>query len=261
MAWRLVGGMALALACTSAYAQGLPSPAPAAPAESTAMGVPAAAADSPAGAASSNTPQLLPGGDILRLKNGTVLSGVQVLRKTPTDYEIEIVAGSVTLSIPRDQVKTVEYDDIEPLEMRSKAATAAGNKPPSEFPGQRLSPELSARLSADISDQPITYDNADLGTILVDLSKRTGIQIEVGQPVLDLPQDQRSWTYDTKPGKTTLFTLLRDDLPAKFANLEAVFLYDKIVITTREAAATLNAAQPEGSAEPAQTAGAASTGS
>ncbi len=199
------------------------------------------------GATPGEAPQLLPG-DVITLKNGSVLSGVQVLKKTPTDYEVEILEGSVTLSIPRDQVKSIEYDAKEPSEDRARGIDNTGKKTPSEFPGQRISPALSAKLGADLSDQPIVYENADLVDVMNDLSKRTSIAIEVGQPALDIPADQRKWSFQTQPGKTTLFNLLRDAMPNRFPSLEAVFAFDKILVTSREAAQTLNKAPSESSA-------------
>jgi len=81
-----------------------------------------------AGAASSDA-DAEPGpaleGDVITLKSGKRLAGVQVLRETPMGVQVEFLPGVAPLEIPRKQVASIDYDDIDPLKQRRRKPSKA----------------------------------------------------------------------------------------------------------------------------------------
>jgi len=169
-----------------------------------------------------------PKGDVITFKRGAVLGGVQVVKRTPLVVELEIIPG-VTLSIPRKQVVNIEYDDFEPQLGRESAAQPPT---PEEIPGDKLKPEVSARLTNEIPGLPLEYENEDVLNILSELSKRAGVPIEVDDSVKNLPQGKRLWTIKATPG-TTLMMLLQKDLLETFEDFSIVYQYDKLLVTVK----------------------------
>ncbi|MBX7256386.1 MAG: hypothetical protein K1Y02_08495 [Candidatus Hydrogenedentes bacterium] len=193
-------------------------------------------------------------GDILHMKNGKVISGFQVLRETASSYVLEVVSGDdITLEVPRRQVTSVDYDDIDPNAPKPAADENSGERELVSISGQKVTPELQEKLSADISTPPLSFADADLVDILNDVSKRVDGVLSVDQSVVALPPADRKWTVDVKP-QTTLIQFLRDDLIAKFPALELVLLTDKTVIATKEGAEKLRSENkpPAEEAKPAE---------
>lgn len=189
-----------------------------------------------------------PVGDVIKLKGGAELKGVQVLRRTPHGYDVEVAEGVPPLRIPWRQVEKIIFDAYDPLRERRAKQTMSGNPESSLIPGEKLSPDLVKKLSAAISDTPLEYNQRDLVEVLEELSTQLGIAIHVGQPVKDLPPDQRLWTVKLEPG-ASLMTLLRDHLQKTFAQLDVVYQFDKLLITSKEEALTLRAANTDAAAQ------------
>jgi hypothetical protein len=179
-------------------------------------------------------------GDILHMKNGKTISGFQVLRETSAVYVLEVVEGEdITLEVPRRQVVSIDYDDIDPNAPKPPAASAAGGEPELvSISGQKVTPELQEKLSMDISSPSLEYTDTDLVQILKDVGERVNGSLAVDQSVVDMLPTDRIWTVTVKPG-TTLIQFLREDLKAKFESLEWVLLTDKVVIATKEGAEKL----------------------
>ncbi len=169
-----------------------------------------------------------PRGDVLTLKSGQVIEGLQILRENSAFYVMQIT-DTITLDIPRRQVVSVVYDDYDPR---------VGPQKPTMIPGQRLSDQLEAVLETDISDPPFSYNNADLIQVLADI----GARVE-GSLILDpsiaqkIPPASRAWTVASEPGMT-LGSLLRKALFVEFPEIIMVFENDAIVLTTKSAAST-----------------------
>jgi len=194
---------------------------------------------------------LSPKGDIIMLMNGRNIIG-QVLKRTPRDFQVEVSHG-IILSIPRRQIDSVEYD-IDPAKMR-RARRRAGNEEKQDLiPGRKLSAELYEKLSKDISTPPLNYENQDLLAIVNDLNKRVGTAIVVDQPVKELAKSQRLWNFNAAPGMTLLSLLsqLEKDLEKELKGLKIVYQYDKILLTTKEAAKALTPPQEQQEAPPDQ---------
>jgi hypothetical protein len=188
-------------------------------------------------------------GDVVILKNGKQLKGVQVVSKTANEIEVEVTSG-VRMTIPRKQVQDIQLDDIEPSAIKPGAAANAP-KEGEVFEGNKLKPELSEKLSAPLTE-PIKFENADVVKVLDELSSRFGVTIIVDDAVKAMPPDARVWTFETKQGMNAM-GILQEELLKKFPTLEVVLQFDKILVTTKEKAAALNnASTPNDAAATAQ---------
>ncbi len=173
-------------------------------------------------------------GDILSLKTGGRIIG-QVVKRTPKEYMVEIAAG-VTIGIPRRQVESIAYDDIDPRVGRRRTSEEDDNK--HLIPGSEVSAALYGKLSCDVSTLSDNMDGKDLLAILKALGKHADVTIVVDAAVKELPPKEREWDFKPAPG-TTLMTLLQRDLKNKLKKLVIIYQYDKILITTKEQAHAL----------------------
>lgn len=198
----------------------------------------------PAGAAVAPPAPEVPG-DEITLKSGTVLKGVQVLRRSPLGVEVQ-VTPEVTFFIPRKQVVEVKYDSVEPSKQRPVAQVAEPKQ--ATFFGAKIEPAMSEKLNKPLPDSCLKSEKRDLVDLMGQISTETGVNIEVTEAVKKLAAEERSWDYALEPG-TTLTALLQSNLPERFTNLAIVYQYDRLVITTREDAAAQSNA--EAGTEPA----------
>jgi len=175
-------------------------------------------------------------GDTVTLKSGAQLKGVQVISRTASEVEVEVGTG-VRLTIPRRQVQDIQYDDIEPR--KPKQTPAEGQKEGDIFPGNKLKPEVSDKLTAPMTE-PLKYENTDLVKVLGELSQRLGVTIVIDDSVKALPEKERMWGFEIKPGMNPM-GLLQDELLKKFPTLAVVYQYDKLLVTTKEKAAQSSA--------------------
>jgi len=174
-------------------------------------------------------------GDIIELTTGKQLTGVQVIRKTPTVLEIEVLPELEPLRIPRGQVVDIQYDNIDPRKRQREAdrQEEEGAKP-DVLVGQKLSNELYERITAPVGDAPITRQNKDYVQVLRQLSQQAGIPLEIAPPVQQIPPRQRLWTVTVEPGVSFL-AVLREKLLKDFPDLKLVYEYEKIILTTKAA--------------------------
>jgi len=149
------------------------------------------------------------------------------------------VTEEVTIKIPRRQIDSITYDNIDPIlerEKRVAAAKAAADATTALFPAQKVSPAIGTRLSADISNPQITFDKRDLVEAIAELNKLQQVSglIDVDKPVSSMPAEERLWTYSTTPGTTLAVAL--DALIKAFPKLATVIRDDKLLITDQETA-------------------------
>ncbi len=229
MKFSLVVPAVLAMFSAFALAQNAPPPATA---SEDAQAEPPAAAETPGQVTSVAPEPDKPRGDVLTLKSGQVIQGLQILRETSANYVLQVIEG-ITLNIPRRQVVSVEYDDYDPALHRTK---------PTMIRGQRLSDVLEAALNTDISNPPFQYEDADLVQVLNDMKARFDGKLTIDPSVTEsMPPASRAWTVASEPG-ITLGDLLRKKLLVDFPDLVMVFKDDEIVITTKDAASTASSA-------------------
>ncbi len=189
-------------------------------------------------------------GDVVTLKSGAQLKGVQVVSRSPNQIEVEVGAG-VIMPVPRKLIADIKYDDIEPG-TTPPGGPAASDQKESIMGGKKFKPEVWDKLTNPLPEPPLKYEKADLVAVLADLSQKVGVTIDVDDPVKALPENERQWTFETKPG-VNLIGLLQDDLSKKLPNLAVVYQFDKLLVTTQQRAKELaaqEAPQPAPSAAP-----------
>jgi len=203
-----------------------------------------AAAATPASAPMTAPPAPKPAGDVLTLKSGKVLRGLQVRRSTPQSYEIELGDGSIVLHIPRRQVVSVEFDDFDPRReaLMKKLEAARPPAPP------KPSAALLQKLDMDVATPPLKFNNADLLEILAELGKRAEVEIVPAEAVSAMPKEKRQWTL-TPPKGTTLRAILEEKLPGVFKGLNVVYEGDRILVAPKPPAGS--GAAPAGGTPPA----------
>lgn len=218
------------------FGQPVASPAPAvAPPVAPSANAPAEAADpagEPTAAADAAPPQEeeapAPAGDTVTLKNGKVLSGVQVVRESPLVIEVQVVPGVDPLVIPRKQVASIDYDEFT-AEQAAQRSAGAG---PSSTPGRRkgaTSIELAQKLGKYVAEEELVIDARDVVEVLQEMAGRVEANIEITPEVRQLDPVDREWTARI-PAETSLMTVLRESLPRDFPRLDAEILDDRVRI-------------------------------
>ena len=169
-------------------------------------------------------------GDVINLRSGRVIKGVQVLRAKAGFYEIE-VTKDVKLLIPRRQVVKIDYDGIEP-NARGARPEAPADSGGSLLQGTKLDPRVAAKLNSPIPDTPIEFTDKDLLIILTRLSAVAGVEIVIDDSVKAIPPEQRQWDVVATAG-ATLGSMLRDKLLKQFPNLTLVYQSDRLLVTLK----------------------------
>jgi hypothetical protein len=173
-------------------------------------------------------------GDVIYLKSGSTMQGVQVLRGTPEYYEVQLVEGVDPLIVPRRQVERIEYDDVDPI--RDQRIKEMFPEPVviETASGEEVSPELMNQLTAPLPGEPLDLEEQDLVVVLEHIRELTGETVVVDPSIRELPPDARLWTIRTEPD-TTLLTLLRERLLEAFPGLALEYMPDKVVVLTKQA--------------------------
>ncbi len=201
-----------------------------------------------------------PKGDTIILEDGRRIENVQVLRRTATDYEIEIVAGAAPMALPRAVVKSVEWDDHDPLGLNIGEITArepVAETPPSEaslaegiardasgnaeiLPGLKVPAELVGKLRKDITAQVRGFSGKDLFEVLNVIRQTAELQIAADQPLREMA---------SKAGGLKVKVTLEDDATVNVVQFLEIHLLkqpemkrvgiiykpDRVLVTTKEA--------------------------
>ena len=168
-------------------------------------------------------------GDIITLKTGKELHGVQIIRENPRIIALQVVEGMAPMILQRKFVKSVQYDDIDPS--RKKGPTEGPKL--SVIVGKKVSGELRKKLVQPLSEEPLVYEKAGFVKLVKELAAKVDVTVEIGEACKIIPVEERARNFNIKPG-TPLFSFLQEDFVAAYPKLEVVYLYDKIVITTKE---------------------------
>jgi hypothetical protein len=168
-----------------------------------------------------------PEGDVVRLKGGGELRDVQVVRVAATGYEIEVAAGKVTVTIPRGQVESVEYDDYDPATDSFSASGA--DDAPILLEAREMPQQLVNRLSRDISNPEFSFTDRDFISILMEAATRAEVTIKVDESLRTLPVESRQWTYAARPGSTALNLL--EALSRDFDTVRVTYSGTEVVVT------------------------------
>ncbi|GMW02227.1 MAG: hypothetical protein AMXMBFR84_33630 [Candidatus Hydrogenedentota bacterium] len=186
-----------------------------------------------------------PSGDLVYLKNGQTISGLQVIRETSMSIVLDVMDKVVTIEIPRRQISKIEYDDIDPNNPAPKGDGTESNDEPVFVEAQRLSAEMQRRMALDISTPPIAYEApTDLLTILSDINPRVGNAVLIDPSVESLDSESRMWTFKSEPGMT-LSAFLKDALLKDFDNLELRYESDHVILKTKPRSETTTEPTPD----------------
>ena len=181
------------------------------------------------------------GGDILVMKSGVVMGGVQIIRSSPLVYEVELISGMDPMVIPRRHVERVEYDDIDPLREKRLRDQAPKLEIELIVDGKELDPEFEKKLKQPVPGTPLEYKEVDYVQVLRQLAQKTNVTITIAP---DLKQDtvsSRLWTITITPGMT-LLEVLQKHWSARFKSGKVTYERDKVVLKKKNAEPTSEAA-------------------
>lgn len=174
------------------------------------------------------------GGDILMMKSGAIMSGVQIIRSSPTQYEVEILPGMEPMKIPRRQVKMVEMDNIDPL--RERRLRESMPKPEDELMtgGKELDPAFVEKLKKPIPGAPLIFDKEDYVTVFAKLAQKTKVEIIIDPALKKLLPAQRLWTLKITE-KTTLMEILQKKWATDFKTGKVTYELNKVILKEKGA--------------------------
>ncbi|MBI2421698.1 MAG: hypothetical protein HYV27_02630 [Candidatus Hydrogenedentes bacterium] len=172
-------------------------------------------------------------GDVIVLKTGSRLTGVQILKRTPKSLEVEVVEGEEPMSISLKMVESIEWDEIDPIKMRREKEKAAANAPDNVLEGQELSPDLLNKLNAAISETESPFDDPNFVKVVRDFAQKVGVEVVVSEGVKKLPADRRPWK-GVLPPKATLQDLLSIQLVTAFPQLRVNYPFDKVELALKD---------------------------
>ncbi|MCX7759458.1 MAG: hypothetical protein N2169_07640 [bacterium] len=183
-------------------------------------------------------------GDVIYLKSGKKMKGVQVLRELPDKIEVQISENMEPLILPRRLVQNIEYDNIDPLrEKRQKEILSKSPTNEDIIAGEELSQEFNQKMRAPLSDQPIVYDNQGLLVILNELANKVGVKLEVDDSIKTIPGEQRRKSFQIPPG-TSLYKFLQTDFASAYPMVSVTYKYDKIYISLKSSPNLSQPSQP-----------------
>ena len=188
-------------------------------------------------------------GDILHLKSGKKLSGVQILRETPSRIVVEYLPGFEPLVIPRSQVESLEYDDIDPRKVRRDREVEGTESKPDVITGEEVSKELHGKLTEAMSEEPLRLEQQTWLEALTKLSGRTGVPLQVEDAVKPILKPQQRRDFEIPPG-TSFMVFLQRDFRKTFAKAQVTYKYDKVIVSLREEEAPSGETQPPGEEAP-----------
>jgi len=223
--WRMALTTMIALAGSLAAAQ-----------DEAALAAPESAEESPAVDSAPTPPDATPPsdadtaaapltGDVVTLKDGKVMSGVQVVRATPSIVAIQIVPGVEPLELPRKMVESIAYDNLRPEDVKEGMAGQAGDEAGG---GQgEISLELATNLGKAVTETPMPLADRDVVEVLEEFATKLEVELEILPEVRQMQPARRLWNA-TIPAGMAFTTLLREKLPADFPMLEAVFTFERV---------------------------------
>jgi hypothetical protein len=172
-------------------------------------------------------------GDVVKLKNGKELVGVQVVRETPTIVEVQVVPGVEPISLLRKQVVEIVYDNLQASDIKEGAVGAAPMAAPGGGKGE-ISIELAQKLGKPVSEEDLVIEGRDVIEVINEFAEKADAAIEIMPEVRQIPDIEREWSV-TIPKDTPLTSVLRELLPASFPKLDAELTSDRIRLRLKPA--------------------------
>ncbi len=134
--------------------------------------------------------------DVVHLSTGQSLTDVQVLSKNWKGYDIQLTP-QLTIFFSRDEIESVERDNIEPgraARSRRGATGETGAGAETQFHGEPVSPELSARLQELVN---VSFRGDNISEIVRVLSEAYDVEVKLDPTLLEpgsMPDP--TWTAD-----------------------------------------------------------------
>ncbi len=171
-------------------------------------------------------------GDIITLKSGKKMYGVQVLRELPDKIEVQVKEGMEPLVLPRRLIQSIQYDNIDPLRSKIFQEVQGQSKNEGVIPGEELSQEFNQKMKAPLSDQPLVYQNIGILKLLAELTQKVGVGLEVDESMKSMPMEQRIKSFEIPPG-TSLYKFLQTDFANAYPQVSITYKFDKIHISLK----------------------------
>lgn len=172
-------------------------------------------------------------GDIIYFKSGKKMSGVQVLRELPDKIEVQVSENTEPLLLPRRLIKSIEYDNIDPLKEKRQKDLLSSQKPDENvIPGEELSQEFNQKMRIPLSDTVISYKDEGLLKILGELTQKAGVTLEIDESIRTIPPEERKKSFEI-PAGTSLYKFLQTDFAVACPNIQITYKYDKIYISLK----------------------------
>lgn len=170
-------------------------------------------------------------GDIIHLRSGKTLSSVQVLRETPSSIEVQVDPSIDPLILPRRQVLSIEYDNIDPN--RRGPVPVVEEVAPDVLMAQQVPESLRPKLTEPrFQGTGLSVTDRDFVVLLTNQSKRAEIDMEISEAVRAIPEADRMWSV-TLPADSP-FLMLLERLLQDYSALRINFTETKVVLTTKE---------------------------
>jgi hypothetical protein len=174
------------------------------------------------------------GGDILIMKSGAIMSGVQILRSSPKYYYVHVIDGVKPLEISRRAVVSVEYDDIDLVKQQRREDMFPDVAKEIGRDGEELSPALLRKLRNPITEDVMTFENKDYLEILNDFIEKNEIPLVIHDSVKNMKPENRIWTVELDEN-LKLVHFLQKFLLRDFPKLHCKYELDSIQLMTQRA--------------------------
>lgn len=171
-------------------------------------------------------------GDVITLKSGKKMYGVQVLRELPDKVEVQVKEGLEPLTLPRRLIQSIQYDNIDPLREKIHQEIQSQSKDSDLIPGEELSQDFNQKMRKPLSDQPLTYQNIGILKLLAELTQKVGVGLEVDESIKSLPMEERIRSFEI-PAGTSLYKFLQTDFANAYPKVSVTYKYDKICISLK----------------------------
>jgi len=230
--WRMALTAMVALSGGMAGAQEAAAPAPAEAAQESPADTSAPMPETGAETAAPDEAAAPAAGDVITMKDGKVITGVQVVRATPSIIAIQIVPDVEPLELPRKMVESIAYDNLRPEDV--KLGMAGGGDEAAGGGQGEISLELATNLGKAVTDTPLPLADRDVVEVLEEFAKKLQVELEILPEVRQMQPARRLWNT-TIPAGMAFTTLLREKLPADFPMLEAVFTFERVQLQRKPA--------------------------
>jgi hypothetical protein len=189
------------------------------------------------------------GGDIIVMKSGAIMSGVQILRSTPRHYEVHLSDDVEPLKINRRLVQSVEYDDIDLIKIKRREDMFPDVAKELGMDGEELSPTLLRKLKTPITDVELAFEETDYLQILNTFIETKKIPLQIHDSVNNLKPEKRVWSVMLDK-RLSLVHFLQKNLLKDFPNLHCKYELNSILLMTQKARENMENAEAEAAKPP-----------